>query len=53
MSATIDKLQKVPTGNNWEEINDEIDDIMDDSNEKLENEINPAVESLLRHIRPA
>lgn len=42
-----------PVGDDLDEINDEIDDIIDDFKETLENDINPAVEGLLRQIRTA
>lgn len=51
MATTIEKLQKEPVSDDLDEINDEIDDIVDDFKEILEDEINPAVESLLRQIR--
>lgn len=51
IATTIEKLQKEPAGDDLDEINDEIDDVMDDFKEILEDEINPAVETLLRQIR--
>lgn len=53
LTTTIEKLQKEPVGDDLDEINDEIDDIIEDFKEILENNINPAVESLLRQIRTA
>ncbi len=53
LAMTIEKLQKEPVGDDLDEIGDEIDDIMDDFKEKLEAEINVAVESLLRRMRTA
>lgn len=51
LATTIKQLQKEPTGDDLDEINDEIDDIIDDFKETLEENINPAVEALLREAR--